>query len=232
MAKMRGGESAGQLPVKVQKLYKAVVELIEEGADAGSLKVSEITERAGIGKGTAYDYFDTREEIIANALMFYMDGAAQRLGQEVWEKENFAQRVELFMDAVDRQTKQGACLLCLVNLVFETSELGLLFRRLLEEHKRKKECLISLVGKIVEKGVADGEIKKDLPVAYMTYILMTKMVAYAVYTVHRHAAEQMGGQQCEAVPGAEISDREFRGYILRGILEEFHAGLIRDEYTA
>lgn len=59
-----------QIPVKVRKLYDAVIALLEEGKDAGSLTVSEITERAGIGKGTAYEYFKSKEEMIARAILY------------------------------------------------------------------------------------------------------------------------------------------------------------------
>lgn len=224
MAKITGKEPAGQLPQKVVRLYGAVLELVEEGADIGSMKVSQITERAGIGKGTAYDYFDTREEIIVHALVFFMEDAAERLGKEIWEKENFTRRIELFMDSIDRQAEKGTCLLCLVNLVFEASDLGQLFRKLFNEHRREQACLISLVGRIVEKGIADGEIRKDLPAAYMTYILITKMVAYLLYTVHHQTADKKTAQGDPAFLKPEISPEEFRRYILNGILEEFQVG--------
>ena len=73
MGKVTGRMARGELPAKVAALYQAVLELIEEGADIAELKVSDITKKAGIGKGTAYDYFDTREEIIAYALLYFMD---------------------------------------------------------------------------------------------------------------------------------------------------------------
>lgn len=227
MAKITGRESAGQLPPKVVKLYGAVMELIEEGVDISSMKVSQITERAGIGKGTAYDYFGTREEIIVHALMFFMEEAVRKLEQEIWEKENFSQRIELFMDSIDRQAEKGACLLCLVNLVFEASDLGQLFRKLLNEHRehRKEEaCLLSaLEREMVEKGIADGEIRKDLPTAYMTYILMAKIVAYALYTVHHQEADKKSARGEAVFLKTEIPREEFRRYILGGILEEFQA---------
>lgn len=223
MAKITGKEPAGQLPQKVVRLYGAVLELVEEGADIGSMKVSQITERAGIGKGTAYDYFDTREEIIVHALVFFMEDAAGRLEQEIWEKENFTGRIELFMDFIDRQAEKGACLLCLVNLVFGASDQGQLFRKLLEERRKKEACLLSLTRRIVEKGIADGEIRKDLPVTYMTYILITKIVAYVLYTVHHQTADKKTEQEESAFLKPEIPPEEFRRYILNGILEEFQA---------
>ncbi len=52
---------------KVQKMYEAISDLVQEKRDIATLKVSDITSRAGIGKGTAYEYFSSKEEIIVHA---------------------------------------------------------------------------------------------------------------------------------------------------------------------
>ena len=49
------------LSPKVKALYEAVEELIFENIEVKGIKVSDITERAGIGKGTAYEYFRSEE---------------------------------------------------------------------------------------------------------------------------------------------------------------------------
>ena len=59
-----------KLPAKVEKLYDAVIHLMEEGKNLSSLTVAEITEKAGIGKGTAYEYFRSKEEMIARAILY------------------------------------------------------------------------------------------------------------------------------------------------------------------
>ncbi len=65
MGKVTGLEDIHHVPPKVNQMYEAVMQLLEEGADVADIRVSTITERAGIGKGTAYEYFDTKEEIVA-----------------------------------------------------------------------------------------------------------------------------------------------------------------------
>lgn len=55
---------------KVLAMYEAVNELMEEGRDIYSMKISEITARAGIGKGTAYEYFSTKEELLGKAIFY------------------------------------------------------------------------------------------------------------------------------------------------------------------
>ena len=55
---------------KEMLMYKAVIEMVQENYDINSIKVSDITSRAGIGKGTAYEYFGSKEEIIVKALFY------------------------------------------------------------------------------------------------------------------------------------------------------------------
>ena len=59
-------------PPKVKAVYQAVIALFAEGADLNSLTVAEIAEKAGIGKGTVYEYFKNKEEMIAGALFQQM----------------------------------------------------------------------------------------------------------------------------------------------------------------
>ena len=73
MGKITGLEEPREIPSKVLLLYEAVEQLIVEGVDLNAICVSAITGKAGIGKGTAYEYFDTKEDILACAIMFYID---------------------------------------------------------------------------------------------------------------------------------------------------------------
>lgn len=222
MAKITGKEPMEQLPAKAVRLYRAVAALIEEGADVGTLRVAQMTERAGIGKGTAYDYFDTREEIIVYALIFFMEEQAKKLEEEIEEKENFAEKMELCLDVAGSQMQKGACLLCLINLLLESSEMGTLFRKILEERKKAGICQPELTcRKIIEKGILGGEIRRELPVDYMVYILLTKLAAYMVFMFHRQSAAEQNGTAASDKP--RLSAQEFRGCILQGILEEFQA---------
>jgi hypothetical protein len=58
MGKMTGMENIDDIPQKVLLLYNAVGQMIAENVDVNGLRVVNITDRAGIGKGTAYEYFD------------------------------------------------------------------------------------------------------------------------------------------------------------------------------
>ena len=67
---MNGRYENGALPEKVRLLYEAVLAMVTDGWDINRMKVSDITAQAGIGKGTAYEYFSSKEELIANAVLY------------------------------------------------------------------------------------------------------------------------------------------------------------------
>ena len=50
-------------PDKMRLMFEAVSELIRQQRDISTIKVQDITAEAGIGKGTAYEYFSSKEEI-------------------------------------------------------------------------------------------------------------------------------------------------------------------------
>ena len=55
---------------KVKAMYDAVLDMVNERYSFSQIKVSDITSRAGIGKGTAYEYFSSKEEIVVKAVLY------------------------------------------------------------------------------------------------------------------------------------------------------------------
>ena len=63
-------EKIAEPPEKMRRMYEAVSGLVKAKKEIADIKVSDITKAAGIGKGTAYEYFESKEELIAHALMY------------------------------------------------------------------------------------------------------------------------------------------------------------------
>ena len=87
-------------PEKVRLMYEAVIAFIVERNDVNSLKVADITGRAGIGKGTAYEYFSTREEIITSALMHEFYKRVVQFEARVKELRGFQSKMSALLDWV------------------------------------------------------------------------------------------------------------------------------------
>lgn len=83
---------------KVLLMYQAVSELIRDRRDINDITVSDITRKAGIGKGTAYEYFSSKEELLASALVHEYGMKLKKLADMVQRPGDFRKRCYEIMD--------------------------------------------------------------------------------------------------------------------------------------
>ncbi len=232
MGKVTGRMARGELPAKVAALYQAVLELIEEGADIAELKVSDITKKAGIGKGTAYDYFDTREEIIAYALLYFMDSFMLHVEKEVREKTGFWDKVDLMLDILGTEIGKSACILRFINLMYEPSQSGQKLREALQDAKNTDGyCPLPTLWDILEQGMAEGEVRADVPVDFLMHSLMARLISYAAALLWNGKDGVRGLRENENTVSGEAwktygdsFEEAFKRYIRDCIRAEFKAG--------
>ena len=104
---------------KVLAMYQAVIEFINEGCDINTLKVADITGRAGIGKGTAYEYFSSKEEIISSAILYYVKVCFEKLQVISTDNRTFQQKINEVMDFIDEHVKEKQGVFFLIKMVLE-----------------------------------------------------------------------------------------------------------------
>ena len=85
-------------PEKMKLMFDAVSELVKQNKGVSEITVREITSIAGIGKGTAYEYFASKEELIANALMYEYCNKIQMLAKMIFKPQDFKARCYKIMD--------------------------------------------------------------------------------------------------------------------------------------
>lgn len=169
------------LSPKVLALYEAVRHLMEEDTDIKELKVSDITNRAGIGKGTAYDYFKNKEEIISSALFYHMNLICSQIREHFDRLDSFEDMLRYAMACMDEEIKQRTCFIKFIHIL---SDNGLISRLLQEKiHQRDEESCMpeDLLEEIIRKGIANGDISVKLPRAYMSMTIAAKLMVYAIY---------------------------------------------------
>lgn len=166
---------------KVLAMYHAVWELIDEGHSVNSMKVSDITTRAGIGKGTAYEYFRSKEEIVSEALKYDYFLQYQSLANRLEEQKSFRSAIETcfnwLSENVDRRRfasqffKESPCL-----------------------KDNKKECeesdsfrnVLYLLNLIISLGRKDGSIREDVTDDMASTQIISQMFGYFLYQESDH----------------------------------------------
>lgn len=168
------------LAPKVEALYQAVMELFAEGADLNTLTVAEIARKAGIGKGTVYEYFDNKEEMIAGAAYYFAKSSCQRMYKKLEEKESLYERMSLFLQSMDEEMNDIVCFVRVLHMMTDNSTVSNKLREYLKNKGPEEVLIMDLVRKIIEAEVKlDGE--KENNAAYLEMMAFSRIICYALY---------------------------------------------------
>ncbi len=178
MKKITGFERKEQIPAKVLQIYRGVMELILEGVDVRALKVSDITQKAGIGKGTAYEYFDTREEIIVSAILHVMICIQEEVETGLARRESFFDQMEYLLEVLEDKMAERECFLHFIHLLTDTSICGLKLQERMKEEGQENYTLVAMLVRLIREGMERGELRTDLPIGYLCYAVSSQIVCF------------------------------------------------------
>jgi AcrR family transcriptional regulator len=132
-----------------RRLLDAAAELFgDRGLDVG---VAEIAQRAGVGRGTLFRNFPTKEDLIAAIVVDAMSEAAA-LGRGLLESPGGGQALFTFLEAAaDRQQRSRA--------LFEAVEETFLVN---PEIRAAHADIVDVLGQLLARAQAAGEVRPDV----------------------------------------------------------------------
>ncbi len=178
MGKLTGMESVSETPEKVLLMYQAVNCLVGEGVALPEMRVSAITTRAGIGKGTAYEYFETKEELLACAFIFYVNRIAERISDSLGKLGSLREQLDYVFCQLDEDSQKKYCFVRFVHAVTDDSRFSRLVRDKLMRAPEARNFPEYLFGDIIRQGVERGEINGEIPADYLIYTVFCKVLTY------------------------------------------------------
>lgn len=185
-------------PEKVLAMYQAVISLLQEGADVNCMKVSDITTYAGIGKGTAYEYFSSKEEIITRALAYDVMQKRNELASIVDGEGSFAEKMERILVYIEEKFGEMQAFCMLVRIGTGSYEVA---ENLHKEYERIHEdisCnqLEDLMERMARQGVQEGVLRES-EVVFRKMAFGAQIVSYAMYLMEAEAG------RCDGVSVAQ-----------------------------
>lgn len=167
---------------KVIALYGAVGALLKEGADASQLKVADIAARAGIGKGTTYDYFKSREELIVKAMLYQIAENLRAIWEKVDTEENFQNKVYTFLDQVFNSSCEENCLIRQLLPVFSGGgNMPVRFREELKKCGSPIREMKKITDLLYKSAVREGLCSGALSEYYVQTAIFNLLISYGIY---------------------------------------------------
>ena len=206
MSKITGLEAPNQVPPKVTAMYRAVSTLLREDKDISEMSVSMITGLAGIGKGTAYEYFDSKEEIIVCALLYEIRTVTEQASHQIQTCPDLETQIHRMLLLVEEHSQCVDAIMAFLHLLTDHSKEGNLLRQRIAEQKENGPVDL-LVRQIIDSARAKGELREDIPLSYITNALLARMISYLMY-------------QCHHI-GNDMPPEEMRRLVTESIMNEF-----------
>lgn len=150
---------------KERLMYLAVVKMIQEGFDMNSIKVSDITKRAGIGKGTAYEYFGSKEEIIVKALLYDTFSHLRKISALLEEKKDFADKYYVLMSYLEDNIFQVRSAGNIFKIFAGALEVQEDMKKQLEDIRNVNACPVhyieNMIDAFMQQGFDDGKFNEE-----------------------------------------------------------------------
>lgn len=144
---------------KEHAVYEAVLRLMARGEQLHTVTVQQIAQEAGIGKGTVYEYFTSREEILTKTFLRRMEQEILALAARVDLAQDFDAKLESLLDAARETTRtKPSCIKLLLADVHAAGGMEQLCGSLREGGQQAAAQLCALIGRMLLAGVQEGAL--------------------------------------------------------------------------
>lgn len=187
------GTTQSVYSAKEIQIFEGVLDLLKEGHPLHGLKVSDIAARAGMGKSTAYEHFESKEDILREALQYHVEKAFSTLTAVVVEEHTLEGMLTGLMDQILRLIESRLSIILLMVFSLGSGELrpgAPLSRRMMQV---QESFSADIHRRILEQGREEGRIAEDLSDAE------ARLLLHGLYTAFmKEAAHLRLGADCTA----------------------------------
>lgn len=163
---------------KEKAIYQAVLELFEEGVDLSSVTVAEITKKAGIGKGTAYEYFSDKEEMIAKALFYNAGELCLKIYERLKKEKTLYDKMNLMLIKMEEQITETSCIIKMVHIMSDNSEVS---RRLqaMEKESEKEMPAVEMLRSLLLDELGEEKPSQEI-LSFLTMSMLSRVLCYGM----------------------------------------------------
>lgn len=166
---------------KEKAIYQAVLALFEEGADINNLTVAEITGRAGIGKGTAYEYFSGKEEMIAKAFFYNGEVFCRQLYEGMCKQNTLYEKINYVLLEMERQITRTDCFFRLLHMLSDNSAVSRWIKNLLKQKKMTEEMpAADMIRRVLKDELEGREMPSEEMMTYLIFSIYSRVFCYGM----------------------------------------------------
>ena len=146
---------------KEKLIFSGVLKLAHSGQNLEKITAQQIADSAGVGKATIYDYFSSKDEIIAKAILYYQQMEMDKFREYIRSLPTFKEKVYSVYDTI-AYTLENSASIFNTTLGFGTPIKLLQRANLSIETGDVLEPFYNLFYELIDIGNNTGTIKIDI----------------------------------------------------------------------
>lgn len=154
-------------------IFQGFSKLVDEGISLNNIRVADIAKSAGVGKGTVYEYFKSKEEVIAKAILYKMNEDIVNIIEKSNQAINFKEKCIIGFEEMMK----------LISSKFEYLQILLTNKEIhdvLGCINDDKDCIrifknriLELIEPTIELGIKEGIINNTLDKEYIKNVFIS-----------------------------------------------------------
>lgn len=164
---------------KETAIYNGVLKLVQSGKELQEIKASDIAAMAGIGKGTLYNYFSSKEEILAKSVIYMVDTDLSHMIQSAGKKKKFKDKCYCVFNSIENCIKnKNSTIKWIMSDSLTTGLLPYFYENAATIEGIKKR-IMEFMADITDTGEREGVIGKHEDRNYVVTVLLSAVMGYS-----------------------------------------------------
>ena len=165
-------------------IFNGLIELIKNGANPYSIKVSDIARASNVGKGTIYDYFSSKEEAISKAILYSINKEVEYAYSRIKSKEKFRDKFYEIMYIMSESMKNHKSTF---SMLLATGGIQEFYEYLVDDQYDFSELITvfnDIIQHLLQTGTREGLIDKNESPYYKTMVVRGAIATFSGYINH------------------------------------------------
>lgn len=160
-------------------IFNGVIKLINQGINLHSIKVADIAKEVGIGKGTVYEYFKSKDEILEKSLLYSMNLCMNKSIEKINNSNGFKNKMYTILEITKSNVKEYNSSNGLIFSNMETYEFTCLINSNNKQLKDMENSINKTIEDIILLGIKEKVIQDQNDREYEKMAIKSVIIGFA-----------------------------------------------------
>lgn len=148
-------------------VFEGFNKLLDEGISLSNIRVADVAKAAGIGKGTVYEYFKSKEEVVAKSILYQMQSEFISMVEKSSKATNFKEKCYVAFEEMIRVMARKVSYMQLLFTDKDAHQVLSCINKGKDELVELRNFMLEILEHIIEMGIKEGIINPNLEKIYI-----------------------------------------------------------------